>query len=274
MYVYKQDEPFKSWLKVEVSVPKFMYGNNLKEVVQRDMQSFMSLLRKYIADKLNLTLSRVPSLWTTEVEKLHLCKNFYVGNLKQQYLKALSAAKKARHKKHIYHQSGTENVESVYWKTKSRTEKVYDKDAEMASDKKKYSRQQKPQGTIRYEVELSNYELRKLSNKRIANEVLNFSELEKLLASFFDNLGISQSRGIDSVLKTIKLSTLKKKQKQNLIQFANDFFVEGELCCRTLYSRSKFYELKKELETLLGVTRLLITEKSLYPLEIKKETVQ
>ncbi|QOY37347.1 hypothetical protein AWH56_006885 [Anaerobacillus isosaccharinicus] len=274
LYVYKQDEPSKSWLKVEVSVPKFMYGNNLKEIDHRDLQSFMSLLRKHIADKLNLTLPRIPSLWTTEIEKLHLCKNFYVGNLKQQYLQALSKAKKARHKKQIYYQSGTENVESVYWKTNSRTEKVYDKDAEMASNKKENSQPQKTKGTIRYEVELSNYELRKLSNKRIADEVLNFSSLEKILGGYLDNLGISQSRSVDTVMKAIKVSTLNQKQKQHLIQFAKAFFVEGELCCRTLYSRSKFYELKKELETLLGVSSLLITEKSLHPLEIKKETVQ
>ncbi|MED3791057.1 hypothetical protein P4571_01180 [Niallia alba] len=274
LYVYKQDEPTKSWLKVEVSVPKFMHGNNLKEISNRDMQSFMSLLRKHIADKLNISLSRVPSLWTTEVEKLHLCKNFYVGNLKQQYLQALSTATKARHKKHIYYQSGTEKVESVYWKTNSRTEKVYDKDAEMATNKKENSQPLKTKGTIRYEVELSNYELRKLSNKRIAYEILNFSGLEKILISFLDDLGISQSRGIDFVIQRIKLSTIKKNQKQTLIKFANDFFKEGELCCRTLYSRSKFYAMKKELETLLGVTHLLITENSLCPLEIKKETVQ
>jgi hypothetical protein len=274
LYVYKKDNPSKSWLKVEVSAPKFLFGNNVQEIDERNLNLFMSQLRKHIALKLNLPLSRIPSLWTTEIEKLHVCKNFYVGNKKQQYLKALSITNKARHQKLLYYQNGTENIESIYWNAESRKEKIYDKEAEIEKNHSNTtSRIPSAYGIIRYEIELSNYDLRKLSSKRIAREVLKFNKLEELLQNSLDRLGISQCQSITKVVQAIQSSQTTVKQKQKLIKFAYDFLKGGESSYMDFYSRSGFYKLKKQLETLLGVTQLLITEESLQPFEIKKETV-
>lgn len=273
-YTYKEDNLAKCWLKVEVSIPTFLYGSNVYELQGRDLDMFYKRLRKHVADELKLSVSRVPPIDQCTVEKVHVCKNFNVGNLKQHYLKAMSASTIPRYQKRFYCSIGSEKVESIEWKATKKKEKLYDKEAELQQqgdylDKPRHLAMSK--GLLRYEIELSDREIRLISPSRRVADVLKIEEAVRILQKGLIRNGLSSGvkyTSIKQVLNVINQTSLPLRTKSSLIAFSTEMMVNGEDVCREKYSLSTFQERQRQLRSILGVKELLIGDILLPPLRV------
>ncbi|MGK4153683.1 hypothetical protein AB0X74_13690 [Kurthia gibsonii] len=272
---YKQDNPSESWLKVEVSIPKFLYGSNVDEVSESDIDVFYQKLREYLSKQLKINITQIPPLEKCRVDKLHICKNFNVGNLKQGYLKAMTNATKSKYQARIYHATGLNSIESVEWKAQSKKIKLYDKEAEVIAkrlgNKQEYL---KAKGMLRFEIELSTADLKQISASKTASEILKKSVADNILQKNLDEIGLGQDIQISSlqqIINTINNQTsLKTRGRATLIAFATDLMMNGEMRCRKTYPKTTFHRNYKNLKTILGVKKIIFSPVTLPPLMIEE----
>ncbi|MED4353967.1 hypothetical protein P9265_16765 [Schinkia azotoformans] len=273
-YTYKSDDPTQCWLKIEVSIPNFICGSNVYEVKESDLENFYKVLRKYIAVRLKLDLSRVPKISQCILEKVHVCKNFNVGLLKDEYLKAMASFTMAKYQQHLYCSIGSNNIESVEWKSKKRKEKIYDKEAEVKQKKDypgKPDHLKRAKGLIRYEIELTDKEIRQISPARKVGEVLREGIANQILQKGLERNGLSDGikySSLHQVINKIYRENLPLRTKTSLIAFVTIWLVNGEDECRNKYTPSNYWKIKKEIKEILGVDELLIGEKVLPPLNV------
>jgi hypothetical protein len=276
-YTYKEDDPSKCKLKVEVSIPAFLNGSNVNELKADDIDTFFKMMRKYIYVKLNINLSKIPPINTWVAGKVHVCKNFNVGHLKSRYLNALSARSIAKYQKRTYNAKGSDRVESVEWKSTKKKEKIYDKEAEVEQqrqypDKSRHLRRAK--GILRYEIELSDTEIRKISPGRKAVEVLKMDVAAEILQKGLDRNGLSSGvkyTSLQQVIDAINQETIPLRTKSSLIAFATELLISGEDECLNKYASSTFRKRIMQLRSILGTDVLLIGDSMLPPLRVKPQ---
>lgn len=265
LYRYNSSDN-KSSLKVEVSIPKFLYGNNVMEVKQDDIPAFLNKLRCYVAEALDVPIARIPDLALTEVEKLHVCTNFQVGNKKKEYLKALSNVQRRSYELYTYRNSTT-----VSWHATTRREKIYDKEEELlhAQRKKRIPVDQEvlelAKGILRYEIELSDKDMRQHSPMRLAGELLDFQFALKHLSKGLNDLGVSNMSipYYQEIITNIRADEeLKIQTRTNLIAFVYQHTVLSDNHCREYYSPSVYYRLKTLLDKRYGFKNLMIDDKA------------
>ncbi|POZ55054.1 hypothetical protein LYSIN_03351 [Lysinibacillus sphaericus] len=278
--IFKEQNPTESWLKVEVSIPKFLYGSNVFEVNENDIGVFYKKLKKHLAEQLKIDVTRIPNIEKCRVDKLHICKNFNVGSLKHEYLKAMCKVSKSKYSVRIYHAMGSNIIQTVEWKAYSRKIKLYDKEAEViAKGLANTPAASKAKGMLRFEIELSKKELDKISPSRIATSVLKKSVVDVILQNTLDEIGLGmgiQISSLQQILDTInQQSKLKARGKSTLKAFATDLIMDGETQCRKNYSKATFQRHFKELKMLLGVQKIILSPVTLPPLRIdeNKKTV-
>ena len=276
-YTYKEDDPTKCWLKIEVSIPTFLYGSNVYELQEGDIETFFKVIRKYIAVKLRVPLARVPSIHQCTVEKVHVCKNFSVGSHKQHYLRAMSSCNIAKYQRRHYCALGSDKIESVEWNASKRKEKLYDKEAEMQQQKQTSINEghlKKAEGLLRYEIELSDNEIRQIDMNRRASKVLSLKVAARLIQKGLDRNGLSSGvkyTSLHQVIDLINQEPIQLRTKSALIAFATELLFNGEDVCRDKYASSTFRKRKKEIKKILGVDELLIGDKVLPPLTVYKK---
>ncbi|WP_339217728.1 hypothetical protein [Ornithinibacillus sp. FSL M8-0202] len=276
-YTYKEFEPSKSWLKVELSIPKFLNGTNVYELGHNDIDVLNKVIRKYLSIKLKLDLSRIPFLESYTVEKVHICKNFYVGNNVKHYLKALTSLTIPKYKRREYTGTGTGNFDSVEWIAKKRKEKVYDKKEEVMQQKDYESKKrhvERAKGILRYEIELSDADIRSISPGRKATDVLRPEVATKFLQKGLIRNGLSSGvrySSLQDILDLINKQLLPPRTKSALIAYVTEIYFYGEDICREKYSKSIYYERKKQIRDILGLDEILIGEVILPPLSVGKE---
>ncbi|MCS1384393.1 hypothetical protein NXZ75_19540 [Lysinibacillus sphaericus] len=277
-YTYKRDDISKAWLKVEVSIPKFLYGTNVIEIRESDLPRFYKKIRRYLAKELGMLESKIPhvNLWTAE--KVHICKNFNVGDLKQSYLKAISNCTIAKYKRKLYFTVGDSNIETVEWKASNRKEKIYDKEAEIRQQKNYPEKNQQlklAKGLLRFEVELSDNELRSINRDRLATKILTFGNARNVLQKSLERNGLSKGVKYTSHQQIIdeinSLPNLGIRSKSSLIAFVTEWLVSGKKGCRQKYAESSYWKNVKKLRELLGIDEILIGDVILPPLNVIKK---
>lgn len=273
-YTYKENEPSKCWLKVETSIPSFIYGSNVNELQDDDIDTFFKMMRKYISIKLKVNLSRIPSITTWVTEKVHVCKNFNVGHLKSRYLNAMSSRSIAKYQKRIYNAKGSDRVESVEWKATKKKEKIYDKETEVKHQKEypgKSRHQSKAKGILRYEIELSDKDIRQINPGRKAVEVLKMDVAAKILQKGLDRNGLSSGvkyTSLQQIIDAINQEPIPPRTKSSLIAFTTELLVNGEDEYMIKHAPSTLRKRKKQLRNILGIDVLLIGDKLLPPLRV------
>ena len=276
IYRLKEDGSSTSSLKVEVSIPKFLYGNNVEQFREEDIPLFLTRLRQFLATALRLPVSRIPDLRFVETEKLHVCYNFDVGERKKDYLKAFSHLERAGYQLNVLG-----NSSSVYWEAKTRREKIYDKKQEIVNEakrKKKTLNQHlvdRAKGLLRYEIELSDSELRKKSSKRLLGELLDFEWATHILQKGLSNIGASNLNGntsfSDLIRRIDKHTLLSSELKNTLTAFVVRYHQFGEEYCRNFYPRATYYRLMNYLKDEFGISRLSFGSSALPPLFVERK---
>lgn len=280
-YKYCKDDLTHSWLKVEYSAPYFLYGSNVVEMKEAHIDRLFKRIRRYIADRLGVPLSQIPPARTWEVEKLHLCKNFHVGDNVQQYLRHLDTLDKTGgyKKHHVIGRNGS-GLESVYFekgKRQSRSvHKFYDKKAEILEqydlpDKSK--RLKEAEGILRYEIELSYSEMKKKSNLRLFGELLDLQFIVEMLNDGLKDLGLTTQIKVASfyhMKNILNKQPISMRQKSMLIALLSDLHDDGENFCKKKYNRQTYYKNYKELKNIFNVDKITFPEVNLPALKISR----
>jgi hypothetical protein len=283
IYSFREDDVNRAWLKVELSLPRFLYGSNVYELKQVDIKPAMRKLRRYIAETLAVPLSQVPHYDEWEVEKLHICKNFDVGPHLQHYLRLLSTIQKPGGYKTIpYTAADSNNLESVVYQRKSKRNKrvckFYDKQAEVMEREtgpNKNKHLQEAEGILRFEIELSSYEMRKQSPGRLAKDLLTPQFAVKTLQDELISLGLSmpiKQSSMKTVIDTINRTSLNVRTKSMLIAFLTELHLNGKEYCKQKYSRTSYYDNYNKLKEILGMDEILFTDIDLPPLKVHKDS--
>jgi hypothetical protein len=283
IYSFKEDDINRAWLKVELSLPRFLYGSNVYEMKQVDIKPAMRRLRRFIAKTLAVPLSRVPHYEEWEVEKLHFCKNFYVGPHLQHYLRLLSTMKKpGRYKTIPYTAADSNNLESVVFQSKSKRNKrvckFYDKQAEVKEREKSPNKNmylQEVEGILRFEIELSNYDMKKQSPGRLAKDLLTPQFAVKMLQEELNSLGLSKpikQSSMKTMIDTINSTDHSIRTRSMLIAFLTELHLYGKEYCKQKYSRTTYYDNYNKLKDILGMDEVLITDITLPPLKVHKDS--
>jgi hypothetical protein len=283
IYKYKEDDPKRAWLKLELSVPRFLYGSNVYELKQVDVEPLFRKLRRFVASMLQIPLSQVPHYSEWEVEKLHVCKNFNVSPLIQDYLSLLSGIQKPGGYKTVPFRAADSNkLESVAYQRKSKKNrsihKFYDKRAEvdqMSTHPNKAQHLRDAQGLLRYEIELTYNEMRKFSPSRRAIELLNPQIAVKVLQDGLNSLGLTKPikhSSIRGMLDAINRTSLNVRTKNMLIAFLSELHLYGKGYCKNKYPRTTYYDNYNKLKEVLGMDEILFSEVDLPPLKVHKDS--
>lgn len=274
-YTLKDGNRF--WFKVEVSVPRFLYGNNIKEVTAADIKLFYRKLRRFLAGKLRLSLSKIPPIEDCELEKLHLCNNFNVGDKVKAYLKAMNNIDVSKFKRIPYNASGRRQQESVVWKNGKSVIKVYDKEEELRQKKRGSNKEDhipEAKGILRFEVELSDSEMRKHSPKRLVKDLLQPTFIRETLELKLKLLGLNKPLKVttqDMILDKITSSDLDRRTKHSLMTFAVELLRGGEGHCKAEFSKTAYFRTSKKLKALLGTDKIVLNDVDLPILTLKRK---
>jgi hypothetical protein len=141
-------------LTIQVSISKFLHGDNITMVMESDVSRFFELLQAKLFDLLGVLVEH--EQWITE--RVDLCYNFEVESV-SDCMKQIAMLRLPRRNTVTYNHN-----ETVVFKNKSNTVKFYDKEKE-CGDKR-------TSGIVRMEIEASYAELRKYSHPRRAVDLL------------------------------------------------------------------------------------------------------
>ncbi|WP_037285730.1 phage/plasmid replication domain-containing protein [Saccharibacillus sacchari] len=247
LYSLSDKDASTAFIKVEVSIPKFLYNNNVDELKDADIDLFCKKLRRYVAKHLNLPIKSIPPIQTWTVLKLHACKNFDVGEHVQEYLQHYSNLSRSKYKRQSYYKKGSNAVETVVWSAKTRKEKIYDKYSEVkqrSRDMHQLNTLKKAVGILRYEVELSAKELYRQSNgKRLVRDLLNPQVAHHILNKGLLDLQrqhVILASDSKKIHQKIRAAGLPKRQESSLIAFAYELEEYGEAETRMNEPKSSF----------------------------------
>ncbi len=281
-YVYNDSDPAIAYIKVEVSMPTFLYGSNVKEITEQDVKKFFKRLRRYLADRLGIPIRSLPKSGEWTVTKLHACKNFYVGDNVQHYLQHFSLINRQKYQTKSYKEVGSSVVETVEWQAKGRKEKVYDKEKDI-SKQKKYKDQKKhrkqAKGILRYEVELSRQELYAQHKKRRSKYILTKAFADEVLNKGLTDMGMRsnfQISGLRDAYDRIINSDLSNRKKTTLIALLFELHEYGVKQTKRRQPDSTYSRNIAILKKVLGTDKLVFNPLNLPPLieEIKADTTQ
>lgn len=267
-YSFDKHERSKCWLRVEVSLPKFRHGTNFYELNDDEMIWTLNMLKVFLCKKMKISFNRLPDVDSWTIKKMHVCKNFNVGSNMQMYLSNASKKVLQKRKNTSYKASGNDNIQSVYWKAKSTTEKVYDKQAEIKENEKKHEDFKnlvpKSKGCLRYENELSSSDISNLHSKNTTSQILSSAVIKPLLNKNLKRLNLDfniQSTELKRVLNLIESdSTINTRSKNSLIAFVTKMHTLGESQTKQSYSQAGFYKIKSSYDDFLLKNTTIVTQ--------------
>jgi len=150
-------------LEVELSVPKFLYGENVTLLTMKDIDAFFTLLNRHLQMVLGVDIDK--SEW--KVKRVDVCWNFQTGNKVQDYLFKLSLMKFPRRNTIVYNQT-----ESVIWSNNSSRVTFYDKEKECRDKNCTLQMIKRAKGILRMEITASEHELKSYNSDKRAVHLL------------------------------------------------------------------------------------------------------
>jgi hypothetical protein len=145
-------------LRVEASLPKLLYGNNLATVCDAELP--LKRLHEFVSDHVN---GEIPELGGMDYLRVDYAYNFRVGQALADYVSTLSQLSFLKHRRTTDSYGGVE-----WWSNNGRRIRAYDKYKEiLENDKKKVP---EALGVLRFEIQLrkkSQYLQRRQGKKKL-----------------------------------------------------------------------------------------------------------
>lgn len=216
--------PNHRYLKITTSITKFLYGDNSKLLLVKDLSKFCLELNFVIRNKLKLKetinnkISVLPKIENWSVNRLDLVSNFYCHSQteKSGYINILKQLNFPHCKKDIY-------CESVHSHNKSKCSNFYDKNAQNPNlNAYDY--------ILRLELQLKNNGLTNIikkyniPSKKLSDIFNNLDKLELIYFNHLDSLGLfenflSQKQMLNKLSKLFKNCLIGKTKYKNLYDY-------------------------------------------------------
>lgn len=236
--------PAFNQLRVEVSIPGYLFGNNATPLTPQHLPQFYFLLSEELTHCLGIIPPPIPS-W--ELIKADFKRDFLVGDRVGDYLFALSKVIVPGLKTTP---TGQGRIETVYWKSKSKSGtriKCYDKyqqclDCHLPTDE--------AAGKLRFETTISTQEFKFDFNKTDVGSLLCQDVAKFYLERDLKRIGLDKPLILSSTTQVrSKLDSLyKPNQVEKLLGFIHMYQELGPDKYRKWLGNSNFYDRRKMLE--------------------------
>jgi hypothetical protein len=237
---YIKYNPNWNRLMVNVSIPKLLYGNNIAEINENDIDRFFNIVHKKINDLFHKEVDR--EHW--QVYRLDFSKNFKLENQKQvtSYIHNLSKIKLSRKQTITYGQ------ETVSFKNRSQIVNFYDKLAEMKHNKVDNNLLEQSKNVLRFEIQCKKDVLKQYTKKRKAVDLLTNEMYQQVMNDILERVNtklenIHNESDIDPAL--FDIFTYSKLEK--IYAFSHFIDELGESFIRAIYDKS-FYNRQSDLK--------------------------
>ncbi|AKG34401.1 hypothetical protein [Paenibacillus durus] len=150
-------------LTVQVSMPKFLYGDNVTMLTEADIPLFFEQLQERLLQLFDVYIPY--SEWI--ISRCDVCCNFQVGKKVSEFVRMLSRQQHAYKNTIVYNQDQT-----VEYRNKSSRIMFYDKHKQTRKEEESKEIIERSKGILRLEVRPSDNDLRRFSTTRKAVELL------------------------------------------------------------------------------------------------------
>ncbi|MEK4472946.1 phage/plasmid replication protein [Paenibacillus sp. FSL R7-0048] len=150
-------------LTIQVSMPKFLYGDNVTMLTEADIPLFFEQLQERLLQLFDVHIPH--SEWI--ISRCDVCCNFQVGKKVSEYVRMLSRQQLAYKNTIAYNQDQT-----VEYRNKSSRIMLYDKHKQTRKEEESNEIIERSKGILRLEVRPSDNDLRRFSPTRKAVELL------------------------------------------------------------------------------------------------------
>ncbi|MEM5621500.1 hypothetical protein AAHB56_09805 [Bacillus thuringiensis] len=225
-------------LIIQLSIPKFLYGENVSVINKNDINMFWEKLEQRIKELLGIIVER--SKWT--VLRVDVCWNFNVGNKVNDYIKCLGKKKLPYKSTYCINQS-----ETVIYKNKSSRIMFYDKQKECKVTKQTEDIIRRAEGLLRMEINPSIKTIQNLCQDRKVINVLTVKFFKRITESTMNAISFIESELENMSVSYGWLSQQKLNRVESVIGFnaINNFI--GEAKAKEIYG-STFYVRKNGLK--------------------------
>lgn len=258
--------PEYRYLKITTSITKFLYEDNSKLLLAKDLSIFCLELNFIIRNKLmlreiiNNKETFLPKIENWSINRLDLVSNFYCHNQieKLEYIEIFKKLNFPYCKKDIY-------CESVHSHNKTRCSNFYDKNAENPSlNSSDY--------ILRLELQLKNNALSKIikeyniPSKKLSDIFNNLDKLELIFFNHLDRIGLfktflSKKEMLNKLSQLFKNCLIGKTKYKNIC----DYIMNKD----TSFSKTAIYNYNKLLST-LGYSLIVSNQNIKHKLDFKK----
>ncbi|RAZ81524.1 phage/plasmid replication domain-containing protein [Planococcus halotolerans] len=151
-------------LLLQLSIPKFLFGENVTNIKPRDIDIFWEKLKTQMYELLGVEVEKEE--WV--IQRVDICWNFQVGSKVSEYIDHLGKKKLPRKNTICINQN-----ETVMYKNKSNSIMFYDKQKECEKRKQNSEIIHKAKGILRLEITPSMHDVKKYIVRRQAHQVLS-----------------------------------------------------------------------------------------------------
>jgi len=229
-------------LRVEASLPKLLYGNNLATVCDAELP--LNRLHEFVSDHVN---GEIPELGLMDYLRVDYAHNFRVGQSLADYVSTLGQLSFLQHRRTTDSYGGVE-----WWSNNGRRARAYNKYNEiLANDKKKVP---EALGVLRFEIQLrkkSQYLERRLRKKKLTlQDVLRLEIGYCNLVEVLDKMSLSTEFLARDAARSVLDASFRFQKATRLLGFLRRLETETMEDLKRATSRSTYYSDKGELSRL------------------------
>lgn len=171
-------------LTIQVSIPKLLYGNNVKSIEQSDIPIFL----QRVQERLQLLFGIHIAHEDWRITRLDVCCNFHVGNQTGEYIRQLSKGKMPYKDTRNYNHD-----ETVEFFNKSIRVMLYDKYKQCKRIKEPKEVIEQSKGILRLEIRPSDNDLKKYSKEKRAIHLVTESFFTYIIKKTLEGLPYTEN---------------------------------------------------------------------------------
>ncbi|WP_053361936.1 phage/plasmid replication protein [Bacillus sp. FJAT-27251] len=232
-------------LFISLSIPKLIYGNNIKEIDEHDIKDFFIIIHNRLNELFGVCIESTE--W--KICEVEVSKNFYLDSHQQvtEYINKLSNIKLPRKTTIKY------NTESVYFKNKSQIIKFYDKLHQLKKETDiTASCLKQAENILRFEVQTKSYRLREFSAERKAIDLLSkkfFDSVTSGVIEIINNkITLEDKNLITPIIFDSGLTKAQIESSVAIMIFTNEL---GESAIKDVYSTTTLNRKQGYLKNLI-----------------------
>ncbi|RNB92945.1 hypothetical protein EDM60_23935 [Brevibacillus parabrevis] len=249
-------------LLVEVSIPKYLYGNNVRMIKDSDIPIFFRKLNNHLWEAFYLLPRHDSAYWT--VTRMDVCWNFQVGGAVREYIDVFGQIHVPKYTTRVYG-----DRETVEWMNKSIRMSFYDKEREVLARNASKEIVEAANGMLRFECNIRNSRLlKKFSANRWAGELLCEKVAKQILATYLQKIGVDKvfqtSNKLEQADQLIDAYGIVKAEQLMGFILLNDLY--GQEFVRKSYTPSTLTRRMDDLKK-VGIAPFF-SDKELPPLDL------